>query len=53
MLAKLEAASEALRTGVGEVVIAPGAASGVISKLLAGGRMGTRLVAEVGVSKHG
>ena len=53
MQAKLEAASAALEAGVGEVVIAPGARVGVIQALLAGERIGTRLVSEVGVSKHG
>lgn len=52
MQAKLEAASGALRTGVGEVVIAPGARAGVIHALLAGERIGTRLAPEVGVSKQ-
>jgi acetylglutamate kinase len=52
MQAKLEAASEALRAGVSEVVIAPGAALGVIGRLLAGDRIGTRLVSELEVSKH-
>jgi acetylglutamate kinase len=51
MQAKLEAASEALRAGVGEVVIAPGARTGVIERLLAGDRIGTRLVSQVEVSK--
>jgi acetylglutamate kinase len=53
MQAKLEAASGALEAGVGEVVIAPGARVGVIRALLEGERIGTRLVSEVGVSKHG
>jgi acetylglutamate kinase len=58
MRAKLEAASDALQTGVGEVVIAPGARVGVISELLAGKRIGTKLTCitmapEVGVSKNG
>ncbi len=53
MRAKLEAASEALRAGVGEVVIAAGAALGVVGRLLAGERIGTRLVSEVEVSRHG
>ena len=53
MRAKLEAASDALHAGVGEVVIAPGARVGVIRELLAGERIGTRLVSEVGVSKNG
>jgi acetylglutamate kinase len=53
MQAKLEAASGALRAGVGEVVIAPGAYREIIRALLAGERIGTRLVSEVGVSKNG
>jgi acetylglutamate kinase len=53
MQAKLEAASAALRAGVGEVVIAPGAHAGVIGALIAGEQIGTRLVSEVGVSKNG
>jgi acetylglutamate kinase len=44
MRAKLESAVEALQTGLGEVVIAPGAVPGVIGKLLAGESIGTRLV---------
>jgi acetylglutamate kinase len=48
MQAKLEAASEALRSGVGEVVIAPGAHPGIIPRLLAGDRIGTRLAPEMG-----
>jgi acetylglutamate kinase len=43
MRAKLEAASDALQAGVGEVVIAPGARAGVIRELLAGKRIGTKL----------
>ena len=43
MQAKLEAASSALRAGVGEVVIAPGAHREIIRALLAGERIGTRL----------
>ena len=53
MRAKLEAASGALQAGVGEVVIAPGAQVGVIQRLLRGDGIGTRLVSEVEVSKHG
>ncbi len=53
MLAKLKAATEALQMGVSEVVITPGAAKDVISKLLRGERIGTMLVAEVGLAKHG
>jgi acetylglutamate kinase len=52
MRAKLESASEALRSGIGEVVIAPGAAPGIIEKLLAGEPIGTRLVSALGVSRH-
>jgi hypothetical protein len=36
---------EALQTGTAEVVIAPGATSGIVEKLLAGDAVGTRLVA--------
>ncbi|MGD0298317.1 MAG: acetylglutamate kinase [Bryobacteraceae bacterium] len=58
MRAKLEAASDALQAGVGEVVIAPGARVGVIRDLLAGKRIGTKLtsinmVSEIGMSKNG
>jgi acetylglutamate kinase len=52
MRAKLEAAMEALHSGVSEVVIVPGAIAGVIEELLAGAQIGTRLLAEIGVS-HG
>lgn len=45
MQAKLAAASQALREGVGAVLIAPGAEPGVVDRLLAGERLGTRLVA--------
>jgi acetylglutamate kinase len=45
MRAKLESAVEALQTGTAEVIIAPGAAPGVIGKLLGGDPIGTRLVA--------
>jgi len=44
MQAKLEAASEALRRGVGQVLIAPGAEPGVLARLAAGERIGTQLV---------
>jgi acetylglutamate kinase len=44
MLAKLNAASAALRAGVGEVRIAPGALDGVLNKLLDGTEVGTRMV---------
>jgi acetylglutamate kinase len=49
MRAKLEAAADAIRHGVGEVVIAPGIVPGVIQKLLAGELLGTRLAGTVGV----
>ncbi len=46
MMAKLKAAMEALRGGVGEVIIAPGAAQDVVARLLAGQPLGTRVLAE-------
>ncbi len=45
MQAKLDSASEALRQGLTEVVIAPGAAENPIARLLDGEFLGTRLVA--------
>jgi len=54
MRAKLEAAMEGLAAGIREVVIAPGAANDLISKLVSGGEIGTRLVAPaLEVSDHG
>jgi acetylglutamate kinase len=44
MRAKLEAAVSALRTGVGEIVIAPGARTGVIEEILAAKWIGTRVI---------
>ena len=44
MQAKLEAAMEALQKGVQQVLIAPGALTGVVAALLAGDPAGTRLV---------
>jgi acetylglutamate kinase len=44
MRAKLESAAEALRAGIAEVVIAPGACPDIVAKLLAGHAIGTRLV---------
>jgi len=44
MQAKLEAAVSALTTGVGEIVIAPGAKMGVVAEILAGRPIGTRVV---------
>jgi acetylglutamate kinase len=49
MQAKLEAALAALRGGVQEVRIAPGAASNVLQRLLAGDDVGTRLIPAAGV----
>lgn len=43
MQAKLESATAALSGGVGEVVIAPGAAPDAVGRLLAGERLGTRM----------
>jgi acetylglutamate kinase len=50
MMAKLNAAAEALDKSVAQVVIAPGSAEGVVARLLAGEAMGTRLVKE---ASHG
>ena len=44
MQAKLNAAAEALEQGVGDVIIAPGAAPDVVQRLLAGESIGTKLV---------
>jgi acetylglutamate kinase len=44
MQAKIEAAVAALKQGVREVLIAPGAQAGVVEQLLAGAQIGTRLV---------
>lgn len=44
MLAKLNAASDAIRRGVGQVVIAPGGAPGVLARLLGGEPAGTRIL---------
>lgn len=45
MQAKLEAAVSAVRAGVGEIVIAPGARAGVMEEILSGRPTGTRIVA--------
>lgn len=50
MLAKLTAAGDALRSGVGGVVIAAGAQNRVISRLLGGERLGTRLITTRGLA---
>jgi acetylglutamate kinase len=44
MQAKLEAAMEALRRGVGEVLIAPGARAGIVDSTMQQSAVGTRLV---------
>ncbi|MEO8100859.1 MAG: acetylglutamate kinase [Acidobacteriota bacterium] len=44
MQAKLEAACEALKMGVGEVCIAPGARPGIVQELLQGQPVGTRVL---------
>jgi len=44
MQAKLEAAIDALLKGVGEVLIAPGASTGIVQELLAQSNVGTRIV---------
>jgi len=46
MQAKLEAAMAALRDGVGQALIASGAAPGVVARALAGEAIGTRVVLE-------
>ncbi len=48
MQAKLNAATDALANGIGEVVIAPGAVELVIDRLLSGKAVGTRLIAKEG-----
>lgn len=48
MLAKLNAALAALRGGVAEVRIAPGAAENILARLRGGESLGTRLVLEEG-----
>jgi acetylglutamate kinase len=47
MHAKLAAASEALRNGVREIIIAPGLEPGIVTRALVGESVGTRLMAEV------
>jgi acetylglutamate kinase len=46
MQAKLNAAIAALRQGVGQVIIAPGAAESVLEGVLEGGNAGTRMLLE-------
>lgn len=52
MHAKLKAAVDALERGVGEVAIAPGAAPGVVSRLMAGESIGTRLISAARVAQE-
>jgi acetylglutamate kinase len=52
MQAKLNAALAALRAGVREVRIAPGAAERVLDRLLAGEAIGTRIVLAAGGAAH-
>lgn len=46
MQAKLNAATDALANGIGEVIIAPGALERAAERILAGEKIGTRLVPE-------
>src|ERR1019366_9360321 len=46
MQAKIEAAVTALKQGVSQVRIAPGAQEGVLAGLLGGAQIGTRLISE-------
>jgi acetylglutamate kinase len=50
MQAKLNAALAALRGGVGEVRIAPGATNQILSRLLSGEALGTRMVLSEGLA---
>jgi acetylglutamate kinase len=52
MQAKLTAATDALRNGIRQVVIAPGAVPGAVQRLLSGEAIGTSLVAAEGVQVH-
>jgi acetylglutamate kinase len=53
MRAKLESATEALGAHIAEVVIAPGATSDIVSRLLNGDEVGTRVVSHREVSNLG
>ena len=46
MHAKLNAATDALRSGIGQVIIAPGSSEGAAKRILNGESIGTRLVEE-------
>jgi acetylglutamate kinase len=49
MQAKLNAATDALRSGIGQVIIAPGALPDACARLLAGESIGTRVT---GAAQH-
>ena len=46
MQAKLNAATDAVKSGIGEVIVAPGAVERAVARILAGDAIGTRLVPE-------
>jgi acetylglutamate kinase len=46
MQAKLNAATDAVKSGIGEVIVAPGATERAVARILAGDAIGTRLVPE-------
>jgi acetylglutamate kinase len=46
MQAKLNAATDALHNGIGQVIIAPGAMANAAERILSGEAIGTRLIAE-------
>jgi acetylglutamate kinase len=52
MQAKLEAAMDAIRAGLPEAVIAPGASPGIVERLIAGDEIGTRLDAGARTPAH-
>ena len=52
MRAKLESAADAARAGIGEVLIAPGAATGGVRRLLDGEHLGSRLLVQTTVRSH-
>ena len=52
MQAKLNAATDALRSGIQQIVIAPGALHGALDRLLAGDSIGTKLIAASEVHVH-
>ena len=46
MQAKLNAATDAVKSGIGQVIVAPGAMERAVARILAGDAIGTRLVPE-------